>query len=71
MEQNDGPVYEYFVSGRNPDGSLWCPDCVKAQSVVDEAAKNCMPPGAHFLETTVGPMSYWKNCMPPGAHFLE
>merc|ERR1739841_2009 len=61
LEKNDGPVYEYFVSGKKPNGEMWCPDCASAQKVVEDCVSALAPPGSHFLETSVGPMAYWKN----------
>jgi len=59
--QNDGPVLEYFISGRMENGKLWCPDCQAAASVVRRAVKGSLPNGSHFLEVTVGDKSYWKD----------
>lgn len=58
---NDGPILEYFISGRGDSGKLWCPDCEKASSIVQQAVKNSLPQGSQFLEVTVGDLSYWKN----------
>ncbi|GAB6027751.1 hypothetical protein CHUAL_001989 [Chamberlinius hualienensis] len=41
-------------------GLPWCPDCVKAEPVVDEALKTA-PSDAVFVHVDVGERNYWKD----------
>jgi len=52
---------------QNPEGFFllfsglpWCPDCVKAEPVIDEAIST-VTSDAVFVHVDVGDRAYWKN----------
>jgi len=59
--RKDGPVYEYFVSGRDQGGEMWCADCEQATPYIEKAVKESLPDGSYFIEASVGGLDYWKT----------
>ncbi|KAK5644891.1 hypothetical protein RI129_006191 [Pyrocoelia pectoralis] len=59
----DGEVYVYFSGSKLPSGISWCPDCIKAKPIVEEALKLAKP-NSHFIVVDVGSREIWKdrNC---------
>merc|ERR1719419_1793274 len=60
MGAPETPVYQYFISGRNTSGNLWCPDCLAAEPAVDEAVAQKLRSGT-FMEITVGDKELWQD----------
>ncbi|TMW66119.1 hypothetical protein Poli38472_003884 [Pythium oligandrum] len=55
-----GPLYIFFVSDVDENGTYWCPDCQKAKkSVYDVFAR--APRGSRLVEIRVGSSDYWNN----------
>ncbi|KAJ1530747.1 hypothetical protein ONE63_005601 [Megalurothrips usitatus] len=58
------PIFAEFYGAHDSSGKSWCPDCVKAEPIVEEVMKSSAPSTAHFLHVSVGERSEWRdpNC---------
>ncbi|XP_026283399.1 thioredoxin domain-containing protein 17 [Frankliniella occidentalis] len=58
------PIFAEFYGAHDSAGKSWCPDCVKAEPVVEEVMKTSAASNAHFLHVSVGDRSAWRdpNC---------
>ncbi|XP_004594931.1 thioredoxin domain-containing protein 17 [Ochotona princeps] len=59
-EHKDKTVFAYFSGSKDAEGKSWCPDCVKAEPVVQEALKHATK-GCVFIYCQVGDRPYWKD----------
>ncbi|XP_077286315.1 thioredoxin domain-containing protein 17-like [Arctopsyche grandis] len=57
------PHFIFYTGSKDPDGKSWCPYCVTAEPVIEEALKSA-PENAHFVKVMVGAREIWKdrNC---------
>ncbi|XP_034252184.1 thioredoxin domain-containing protein 17-like [Thrips palmi] len=60
------PVFAEFYGAHDSSGKSWCPDCVKAEPVVEKVMKTSAPGDAHFLHVSVGEKAEWRD---PGCPF--
>ncbi|XP_077965601.1 thioredoxin domain-containing protein 17-like [Styela clava] len=61
LEEQKKEIYCLFSGSVDPQsGKNWCPDCVKADPVIEKCLPN-MPEGAVFVHCHVGQRDYWKN----------
>ena len=47
---NGKPIFLYFTGAKNSDNISWCPDCTRAEPIVNEVLGNI---GCYFLEFNV------------------
>lgn len=59
LKNSPSPVYLYFTANKESGGKRWCPDCVNAEPVLEEAFE-CLPAGAYVLQVDI-PKSSWKG----------
>jgi len=52
-------IYILFCASKNEKGESWCPDCVKAEPIVNAAAKK-LSGDVVFIHYDVGPREQWK-----------
>lgn len=60
LEKSGQPINVLFSGGKDESGNSWCPYCVKAAPVVEEALKNA-PEESHFIYVDVGERAYWRQ----------
>nr|XP_033777910.1 thioredoxin domain-containing protein 17 [Geotrypetes seraphini] len=53
-------VFALFCGSKNETGASWCPDCVKAEPIVQENLQY-LPEESIFIYCDVGEREYWKN----------
>ncbi|KAH8864813.1 Thioredoxin domain-containing protein isoform 5 [Schistosoma japonicum] len=53
-------IFILFCGTPFPDGTNWCPDCVKGEPIVKEALKK-LPENAVFLKAEVGDRTTWRD----------
>ena len=58
------PIFAEFYGAHDSSGKSWCPDCVKAEPVVEDVMKSSASQDTHFLHVSVGNRSEWRdpNC---------
>uniref|UniRef100_A0A0K8TNN5 Thioredoxin domain-containing protein 17 n=1 Tax=Tabanus bromius TaxID=304241 RepID=A0A0K8TNN5_TABBR len=63
LETSGTPIHVLFSGGKEENGLSWCPYCVKAEPVIQEALTHA-PEKSHFIHVDVGERAYWKdkNC---------
>ncbi|XP_055382656.1 thioredoxin domain-containing protein 17 [Condylostylus longicornis] len=63
IENTEEPIHVLFSGGKDESGNSWCPYCVRAEPIVEEALKSA-PETSHFVHVDVGERAYWKdlNC---------
>ncbi|XP_076338492.1 thioredoxin domain-containing protein 17-like [Tachypleus tridentatus] len=57
---DDNSVFILFTGSKGSDGKSWCPDCVLAEPVIEEALK-IIDEEVVFIVCEVGSREYWKN----------
>ncbi|KAI8783255.1 thioredoxin domain-containing protein 17 [Biomphalaria glabrata] len=55
-----GSVYILFSGSQDEYGVSWCPDCVKAEPVINKNLEKA-PSDATFIHCHVGDRNYWKK----------
>ncbi|CAH8584065.1 unnamed protein product [Schistosoma turkestanicum] len=61
VKKNEGRrIFILFCGTPLPDGTNWCPDCVKGEPIVKEALKK-LPENAVFLKVEVGDRATWRD----------
>ncbi|KAH9489333.1 Thioredoxin domain-containing protein 17 [Bulinus truncatus] len=55
-----GTVYILFSGSADDSGVSWCPDCVKADPVINRNLDKA-PEDSSFIHCYVGDRSYWKK----------
>lgn len=55
------PVFILFTGSKDQSGHSWCPDCVKADPVIEQAVDDGLTDAATFITCFVGPREYWKD----------
>ncbi|CAG5129577.1 unnamed protein product [Candidula unifasciata] len=60
LKEQTGKVYVLFSGTPDADGVSWCPDCVKADPVIERNLEKA-PSDAVFIHCHVGDRAYWKN----------
>lgn len=63
LEGTGEPVHVLFKGDKDEKGDSWCPYCVKAAPVVEEALK-VAPESSHFI-TVVIDRPFWKDLNNP------
>ncbi|EAT33643.1 AAEL012116-PA [Aedes aegypti] len=63
LEGKGEPVHVFFKGDKDEKGDSWCPYCVKAAPVVEEALK-LAPENSHFI-TVVIDRPFWKDLNNP------
>lgn len=53
LESSGENVHILFSGGKDETGKSWCPYCVKAEPVIQEALKQA-PENSHFIHVEVG-----------------
>ncbi|KAI4462254.1 42-9-9 protein-related [Holotrichia oblita] len=63
LKDNKGDVHVLFSGSKMETGQSWCPTCVQAKPVIEEAL-NQAEPDSQFVYVEVGDRAYWKdpNC---------
>ncbi|KAK9732313.1 Eukaryotic protein of unknown function (DUF953) [Popillia japonica] len=64
LKENKGNVYILFSGSKSEDGQSWCPDCVRAKPVVEDALKYT-DENSQFVYVEVGDRSFWKDSKCP------
>ncbi|KAJ9595983.1 hypothetical protein L9F63_012804 [Diploptera punctata] len=59
IQKQKQQIYVLFSGSKDTSGHSWCPDCVKAMPVVENALKAASD--LHFVYVEVGDRAYWKN----------
>ncbi|XP_013778749.1 thioredoxin domain-containing protein 17-like [Limulus polyphemus] len=57
---DDQSIFILFTGSKSSDGKSWCPDCVLAEPVIEEALKFA-DEEVVFIVCEVGSRAYWKN----------
>lgn len=61
LDDNQGQIIFVLFSGSlGTDGKSWCPDCVKANPVVQECLQYA-PQSSLLIECGVGNREFWKD----------
>jgi thiol-disulfide isomerase/thioredoxin len=61
LQDNQGQtIFVLFTGSKGPDGKSWCPDCVKADPVIEECTKFA-PPSSLVVFCGVGERAFWKD----------
>ncbi len=61
LEKSGEPINVLFSGGKDAEtGISWCPYCVRAQPVVEEAL-SLAPEDSHFIYCDVGERTYWRD----------
>jgi len=60
-EKDASKVYVLFCGEPDASGESWCPDCVKAEPVVEECVKKITDPSVVFIMCSVGDKPTWKD----------
>lgn len=55
------PIFAEFYGAHDSSGKSWCPDCVRAEPVVEGVMKTSAPSNAHFLHVSVGNRTEWRD----------
>ncbi|XP_055640877.1 thioredoxin domain-containing protein 17 [Toxorhynchites rutilus septentrionalis] len=63
LQGNGEPVHVFFKGDKDEKGESWCPYCVKAAPVVDEALK-LAPETSHFITVEID-RPFWKDLNNP------
>uniref|UniRef100_A0A0K0G238 Thioredoxin domain-containing protein 17 n=1 Tax=Strongyloides venezuelensis TaxID=75913 RepID=A0A0K0G238_STRVS len=64
IKSNSGKrIIVLFTGSKNDDGVSWCPDCVAAEPIVDEAIQSGLKDKENvtFITCYVGGRDYWKD----------
>lgn len=59
-KNNTGSLFLLFSGSKDETGNSWCPDCVKAEPVIEKALA-CASPDAVFVHVEVGSRPTWKD----------
>ncbi|KAK3770138.1 hypothetical protein RRG08_007049 [Elysia crispata] len=60
LKENTGTVFVLFSGSLDDTGVSWCPDCVKADPVIERNVDKA-PEDSVFVHCHVGPRDYWKD----------
>lgn len=60
LEKSGQPINVLFSGGKDESGVSWCPYCVRAAPVVENALK-VAPEESHFIYVDVGERVYWRE----------
>ncbi|CEF66639.1 Protein of unknown function DUF953, thioredoxin-like family and Thioredoxin-like fold domain-containing protein [Strongyloides ratti] len=60
-------IFVLFTGSKNSDGVSWCPDCVEAEPVIEEAIEKDLTKEENvtFITCFVGERAYWKDMENP------
>ncbi|CAH8619395.1 unnamed protein product [Heterobilharzia americana] len=53
-------IFVLFCGSPLPDGTNWCPDCVKSEPIIKQALGK-LPENAVFLKVEVGDRTAWRD----------
>nr|CAH8871032.1 unnamed protein product [Trichobilharzia regenti] len=53
-------IFVLFSGTPLPDGTNWCPDCVKGEPIIKKALEK-LPENAVFLKVEVGDRNTWRD----------
>merc|ERR1712243_399525 len=61
-EKKDGDIFVLFTGKEDPaTGNSWCPDCVKADPVIEKCVQTALKPEDKFIFCVVGDRPTWKD----------
>jgi len=64
LNDGDKPVFVLLCGSKDASGNSWCPDCVTADPIVHESAREKLKDGL-LLCCQVGPREFWKDAKNP------
>jgi len=59
-EKAGSGLFLLFSGSKDELGANWCPDCIQAEPVIEEALKSA-PKDAIFIHVEVGDHPFWKD----------
>jgi len=64
LEKTNNQIYVLFSGSKNGSDKSWCPDCVTAEPIIEQAFKQA-PADAVLIHVSVGDRAFWKdpNCI--------